>query len=257
MNLRYTLGSIIAFPLLPLMYVQGKRIKASVPSLPEATGTAGNVRSNGYKKLRVITIGESTIAGVGVETHQEGFSGTLAQALSESLDASVDWRVYARSGYTVKKVTQKILPKIKEDEIDLIVIGMGGNDAFELNSPSGWKKDIQELIASLHSRFGDVPIIFTNMPPIKDFRAFTPLIKFVIGNLVELFGKELQDICDTNDNVYFSSELITVSNWVKRLNNKYTHADFFSDGVHPSKLTYQTWAKEMAGFIAEIVLSKK
>jgi lysophospholipase L1-like esterase len=35
------------------------------------------------------------------------------------------------------------------------------------------------------------------------------------------------------------------------MNKKYKESDFFSDGIHPSKLTYQTWAKEMAIFLFE------
>lgn len=79
MNLRYTLGAICTIPFLPLMYFQGKRIKASVPELPEAKGPEGSVlvEPPASKKLRMLTIGESTVAGIGVETHEEGFSGTL------------------------------------------------------------------------------------------------------------------------------------------------------------------------------------
>ena len=41
MNIKYILGAILTFPLLPLMYFQGKKIKASVPRLPEAKGIKG------------------------------------------------------------------------------------------------------------------------------------------------------------------------------------------------------------------------
>ena len=32
---------------------------------------------------------------------------------------------------------------------------------------------------------------------------------------------------------------------------KSTPEDFFSDGVHPSELAYQVWAKDVAEFIQE------
>ena len=253
MNYKYVLGSLAAIPLLPLLYVQGKRVKSSVPVLPEATGTSGIVKSENDRILKVIVIGESTIAGVGVKTHEEGFSGTLAKELSRQLNVSIGWRVYARSGYNLKKVTYKIIPKIGEEKADLIIIGMGGNDAFELRSPRSWKKDVEEMIDALRQKFGSTPIIFNNMPPIKDFPAFTPAIKFVIGNLVELFGTELQEVARSKPDVYFSSDRITLSDWIEKLQSRYTREDFFSDGVHPSKLTYQTWAREMADFIVKSV----
>lgn len=252
MNLRYYLGAIMSFPLLPLIYYQGKKIKASIPKLPEATGISGSIHVKDPKgnSLRLITLGESTIAGVGVETHEEGFTGTLAKELSRLMQVNVDWKVYARGGYTAKKVTQKLLPKIEESEADLVVIGLGANDAFHLNTPRKWGMDIQTLIEKLQAQLPTAYIVFCNMPPIKEFPAFTPLIKFTIGNLVEILGKELASVVKSYDQVYYCSEIITVAEWIEKLPIGAQKSDFFSDGVHPSKLTYQTWAKDTAVRIA-------
>jgi lysophospholipase L1-like esterase len=37
----------------------------------------------------------------------------------------------------------------------------------------------------------------------------------------------------------------------RRLNLTGTSKDYFSDGVHPTKFTYQTWAKDLANFLAD------
>ncbi|MDF1548554.1 MAG: hypothetical protein P1P88_12085, partial [Bacteroidales bacterium] len=95
------------------------------------------------------------------------------------------------------------------------------------------------------------PIIFTNMPPIKEFPAFTPLIKLIIGNLVELLGEELNKLISAYSNVYYYSTKITMTDWMNRFDKQARISDFFSDGVHPSKLTYQIWAKDIAGFLLE------
>lgn len=248
MSLRYWLGAAISIPLLPILYFQGKRIRATIPSLPEATGPTGVSQPKGAKEksLTLITIGESTIAGVGADTHAEGFSGTLAKELANRLKAKVDWRVYARSGYTAKRVGYKLLPKIEEEQLDLIVIGLGGNDAFTLNRPWQWQVDIREIITKLNAQFPTASIVFINMPPIKEFPAFTPAIKFVIGNLVEILGKSLSEVVQQHDNVHYLDEVITTDQWTKRYAIEDPDAEFFSDGVHPSTLTYQTWAKDAA-----------
>lgn len=252
MNVRYFFGSLISIPLLPLMYYQGKRIRAMVPRLPEAKGTEGAFETElkADKHLSILTIGESTMAGVGVKTHEEGFSGTFAKELSTILGVCVSWKVYARSGYTAKKMAQRLVPKIVEDKFNLIVIGLGGNDAFTLNTPKQWKKDVHHLILSLQSQFPDAVIVFCNMPPIKEFPAFTPLIRFIIGNLVEILGIELKTLVSKFDNVYYFDEQITLAQWIKNFKLTVEKRDFFSDGVHPSKLTYQTWAKDIAKNVA-------
>ena len=252
MNIKYVLGSLIAVPFLPLMYYQAKQIKKSVPVLPEAKGVEGRSEQIETSKgrLKIISIGESAIAGVGVQTHREGFTGVFAQEISELFKINVDWKVYARSGYTAKRVLYKLLPKISEKKVDLIVIGLGGNDAFTLNRPSKWKGEIRMLIGALKTKFPTAILVFLNMPPIKEFPAFTSLIKFTIGNLVEILGEELQKVVHEYDNVFYSDEVITLKGWINKFSLERDKSDFFSDGVHPSKLTYQTWAKDAANKIS-------
>ena len=251
MNLKYLLGSILAFPLLPIMYLQGKKVRADIPRLPEAKGPEGKTNLSTSNTLRLITIGESTIAGVGVSSHEEGFTGTLATELASVLNVDFVWRVYAESGFTARKVREQIIPEIQEAEVDLIAIGLGGNDAFQLTSPEQWRKDILELIRSLRLKFRETPIIFTNMPPIRSFPAFPALMQITLGNLVEILGEELEMLVNKQENVYYYARKITLDDWINRLNIKADPTEFFCDGIHPSKLTYQVWAKDFAGFLMQ------
>ena len=252
-QLTYILGAISTIPLLPLMYLQGKQIRAKVPTLPEAIGNEGV--TNPYKKFdfKLITIGESTIAGVGVTTHEEGFSGTLAKELAPKIGKNIHWKVYAKSGITAKRVPAELIANITEKHADLIVVGLGGNDAFEGNSPITWRRGIEQTIIAIRDKFPDTSIAFTNMPPIKEFPAFTPLIKRTIGSLVELHGQELEKIVRQQNNTYYNAEIIRLKNWLKGDFATKTAHDFFSDGVHPSKLTYQVWAKDFADFIYQLL----
>jgi lysophospholipase L1-like esterase len=256
MNLKYTLGAIISLPLLPIMYFQAKKIRKSVPELPPAQGFTGLVNIGSNETIRILTIGESTIAGIGVDTHEEGFTGAFAKQLAKNIQKNIDWKVYATSGYTAQKVTEKIIPKIKESRFDLIVIGLGGNDSFTLNTPKNWQKNIDLLIKSLRIKFGNIPIVFANIPPIKEFPAFTKLIKFVIGNLSEILGENLEKQLFNKENIYFNNEKITLNGWLKKFEITQPTASFFSDGVHPAKLTYQTWGLDMANFVHQKVYSK-
>lgn len=258
MNLRYLLGAAISLPLLPLMYYQGKRIRAVVPQLPEAQGVEGQSGTNvkAESVLKLISIGESTIAGVGVQTHEEGFTGEFANQLSRLLNLNISWKVYARSGYTAKRVQEKLIPRITEKEADLIIIGLGGNDAFTLNRPSKWNTQIRSLIDLLNLKFPKTTIVFCNMPPIKEFPSFTSLIKFTVGNLVEILGDELQKIVGEYENVFYIGETITLKGWIDKFKLNEKKEDFFSDGVHPSKLTYQTWAKDLASELTKIAKIK-
>lgn len=248
MRLRYLLGALICFPLLPIMAIQGIRIRKKVPLLPPADGPEG-IAGSGSEKLRLMTLGESTIACLGANTHEEGLTGSLAREIAAISDKQVEWKVYAKAGYTADLVRKRLVPKMKGESADLLVIGLGGNDAFTLNRPWRWRKQVDQLILALREIFPDTPILFLNMPPIKEFPAFTSLIQFVVGNLVNILGHELSELVQQHPGVYHSSEEITLAGWMKKYEKQGKREDFFSDGVHPALVTYQVWAKDAAGFI--------
>ena len=249
MKLKYLLGGALLVPLLPVMYVHGKRILAAVPRLPDATGPEGVVPGP-ETPLRVLVVGESTMSGVGVQTHEQGFAGALARTLASGWNTGVHWKVYAESGFTLKRMLNEVLPLIDETETDLIVVGMGGNEAFKMNTPAGFRRDMQAVIDFLRARFGpDVPIAFPNMPPIREFPAFTRLMKFTLGNMIEYFGEELADLISDQPNVYYNAEVIRLADWTRELDMDNDPEAFFSDGVHPSGLTYTTWGKNFGEFL--------
>jgi lysophospholipase L1-like esterase len=258
MTIKYLIGIALGIPLMPIIYVQGKKIRKQVPKLSEAKGNGGNCYKENQKAVQVLFIGESTFAGVGVQTHEEGFAGTFAKELSNQINRSVYWKVYAKSGYTAELIYKKLIPKIEEKEVDLIIVGIGGNDAFQLTTIQKWDHDIDKLIKDLQIKFPEGVIVFTNMPPIKEFPAFTLPIKFIIGNLVEILGEKLNKRVQSFQKTYYNNRVIRINEWKGKISGYETNEKLFSDGVHPSKLAYQIWANEMVIFVlknAEIIES--
>lgn len=254
-QLRYLIQVPFVLPLLPILYWQGKQIQKKVPRLPEAQQPEGKVKGQNKKTLRVLGLGESTMAGVGVTTHQEGFMGSFAQAITVHTGMGVHWKVVAKSGIKTAGVIQRLLPKVKNDQPDIILICLGGNNAFALHSPHQWENDCLKLIAALQNQFGvETPIVFSNMPPIRYFPAFTPLIKQLIGRLVESYSAQLAGSVQKIPNVFFNDEVVRFDTWRKRYQTDATLEELFSDGVHPSPLTYQLWGQDMAAFVRATVL---
>jgi lysophospholipase L1-like esterase len=249
MNRPYLFNILKNIPAFPIMYWQSQRIRRTIPDLPEAIEPKGAFSVPNSKPFTLVTLGESTVAGVGVERHADGFTGTLASELSQRLDRTVNWCVYAKSGFTAKKVHRLILPQIEESHVDLFVIGLGGNDSFEFTTPYWWEHNILKLITELRTRFGPVPIAFANMPPVREFPAFSSLMHSAIGNQVDFLNTTLLNTIRELENVYFDSSQLDFRGWIAENNLDLVPDDFFSDGVHPSVLTYQTWAKHFTEFV--------
>ncbi|NNE27755.1 MAG: SGNH/GDSL hydrolase family protein [Saprospiraceae bacterium] len=237
-------------PVLPLLYFQAKKVRKNTPILPPALNPKGVTGSVKNELARILIIGESTMAGLGVVYHADGFSGALSESVSQLTEKKVIWEVHAKSGYTVQQLNDRIIKHI-QGQFDLIVIGVGGNDAFTLNTTQQWSKDILKMIQLLRSKFPAAKIVFINMPPIHAFPGFTPLLQKTLGNRVELLGRRLKQLADRIQNVYYINEKIELNKWKQKHNKTYSTEAFFSDGIHPSKRTYQTWAKEVAAFIID------
>lgn len=245
---KFLIGRILVAPLMPIVFFQGKRIRNNFPTLPEAKTPKGVCGEHFAEELRVIGLGESTMAGVGIDLHDNALMGQFSNQLAQILQKRISWQVYAKSGLTAEQTRLQILPSIDEKQVDLFVVSLGGNDTFQLNSPKEWSEQIILLIEQLRVLFPETPILFTTMPPVHTFPAFTGSIQFVLGNLVKMHGRQLNKTIKSFEQVYFDPETIDLKSWLKKLPH-HKKDDFYSDGVHPSSLTFKIWGKEMAELI--------
>ena len=193
-----------AIPFFPYMLFQGIYIRKKIPKLLPPDDTIGTT-GTGSQTLCLLTIGESTIAGVGVDTHRHGITGYLAAFLSEKLNRKIEWEVFAQSGLTSKGILEKLKNEPIQTVPDIILIGTGANDGFRLNSPIVFRNNISQVIELLQVK------LTTKYP-----------------------------------HMYFDEAKIKSLNWRKKGSSA---DDFFSDGVHPSKLAYQLWGERIGEFM--------
>src|SRR5690554_8235760 len=81
MHLPFWLTTAVLFPV--LLY-QGMRTPQTTPRLPEASGSPYGQYGEGEPARRILVIGESTAAGVGAQTHDQGLASQLARELHEA-----------------------------------------------------------------------------------------------------------------------------------------------------------------------------
>ena len=248
-QLLYYLGGLLALPFSPLLIFQGRKVRASIPKLSEAGGPNQGVVGNAGRPIRLLILGESTMAGVGVKSHEQGFTGYLASYLQKISERQVNWQVFAQSGYTAQATQRNLVPLLPSEPLSLIVIGMGGNDTFQLNSPLRWRSDMILLIKAIRERQPDASILIINLPPVGQFPAFPASLQLMLGSLVRLHGKVIRDIPSLFKKVYYMSRPISLNKWGRKAPAGADVKAFFSDGVHPSELTYKLWAEEAGAFI--------
>lgn len=247
----FFLGAILIIPFLPLLIWQGKRLRARIPELPEAEGPNNGLEGEGTKPIQLLVLGESTMAGVGVATQKEGIGRAIAAGLAQHYKQAVNWQVIARSGYNARQVREELVPQMNSDPLDIIIIGLSVNDTVERNSPLGWKRDLTKLIQAIREREPACPIVLIHRGPVEYFPAFPPIFKLILGSLIKLQWQAIAHLPEELDNFHIIKRIILPANWQAKVDFPTTAEDFFSDGVHPSKMTYELWAEEVVEFVVE------
>ena len=249
LQLLYILGCIIILPFAPILLYLGKKVRQNVPELPEARESlTGHIKGQSGE-IQLLTIGESTVAGVGVTDHKDGLTGCIAKKLHESKEKTIHWQVLARNGYTAEIANMMLVPQMPNHKIDLIVIGLGANDTFEFNSPMRFRKGMMSLIQNIQKRQPEANIVIANLPPIRNFPAFPWILQQILGNLIDLHAAAISDFPKRFEKVSYINDKIMLEKWIHKFDAHLTVNDFFSDGVHPSAVTYGVWGNEIAAFV--------
>jgi len=251
LQLRYYLILLALLPLTPVLLLLGKRVRSRLRLSPEArdiSGTTAEVPAD----LRVLILGESTMAGVGAQSHETGFAGRLAYHLQHYTGQQVSWQVAARSGYTTRKALR--LVGTVDQPIDLVFIGLGANDAFRLQSPLGFTIAMRQLLLRIQQRYPGAMIIINNLPPVASFPGLPVLLRFFPGRLIPLYRSALRQEVAGSYRVHFNASPIQATTWLRQLRLS-SIEDLFSDGIHPNGQAYDLWAQEMAAFAQKTALA--
>jgi lysophospholipase L1-like esterase len=191
------------------------------------------------------------VAGVGVTDHLDGLTGAVVRTLAQGTGQAVHWQVLARSGYTAQRVLTELVGQLPATAFDIILVGLGGNDTFDLSRPLTFRRHLRQLIRQLQLRQPQARIVIASLPPVGDFPAFPQPLRFVLGGLARLHEAVIRDVPPQFARVYYVDKPIRFQQWAARLGPARTITDFFSDGVHPSSLTYTVWGKEIADYMLQ------
>lgn len=236
--MRRFLPELIALPMLPLLIVQGRRTRRITPRLPEAAGSVSGVAGAeiGARPLTLLTVGESPVAGVGVQNHEEAITGQLAQAMAIRLRRPVSWRACGKNGVTAREALIEVIPAIPDVPVDIALVAFGVNDTTAFRPISHWRKDLTDVLEALHGRCQPRLVLLSGIPPIASFPALPQPLRWVMGlkaRTLDLSAKNLASQRIRTLHVPLVLDTRDVSMMA-------------SDGYHPSAKGCTAWANLLA-----------
>lgn len=178
---------------LPVAAVQGMWLRSTIKLAPPATGpTHGTMGKRSRPALRIAVLGDSTAAGCGVRTHDEGFTGSLAREISARTQRPVDWQVAGQFGATARRIRYRLLPEIS-DELDAAVLLAGGNDVMSGRSPDEWGADLAAITDDLMGRADHV--VIAGVPPFALFPAIPPALGRYLSERAAALDEVSRRVC--------------------------------------------------------------
>jgi len=244
-NVFSILGYLVVALFSPVLWYQGKSLKIKVPRLPTPSDRPYGFFHGVGKSFKILGLGESALAGVGIGKHALTLTGLTAAKLNKLLGYNVNWEILAESGISLKRLNKLIIHK-SDEKFDLVLVSMGGNDVFQLTPPWLWKKNIEICVRLFFKNEKKPLILFSPVPPVGKFPAIRGPLRIVFGLWENLLQACLAQAINSMDNVHLLDVRFPDC-------KKY----YLEDGIHPSSLAYGPWSEKLAIMTVELLKQKK
>ncbi|MEN9451846.1 MAG: hypothetical protein RLZZ369_905 [Pseudomonadota bacterium] len=230
--------TLIKIALGPVLLLQGVYTRQVTPKLPEPEGARHGTTGQG-PALRVLILGDSAAAGVGVDHQSQALTGQLVQQLAAH--HQVSWTLLAQTGHNTQQVLA-MLQQHPDDAFDVAVVSVGVNDVTSSVKPARWIAQQQSLIDLVQQRFGAQHIVLSPVPPMHRFPALPQPLRWFLGQRAHQLNRQLQSWSRTQAPCTL-------------LQNDFPmQPDMMAaDGFHPSAATYKLWADN----VAQVILARR
>ena len=237
------LGSLALFP---LVAVQGTVTRRRVPSLPPVKPPYDGLVPGRGATIRIVAVGELTVAGVGLAHSDETVAATTARALARRTGRPVAWHGHGLSGATVSAAAARLLPKIAAEPADLLVISFGVNDTLAYRSPSAFADDLAALVTAMRARIGEVPVVIAGVAPLACFPALPWPLRTILNWRSVALQQAAEGLADRLPRVV-----------VERFSEPLGPHLFASDGFHPNMEAHPLWGEEIASLALPLLLDRR
>ena len=224
----------------PLLVAQALFTRARLPRLPEPDGDRHGSVGEG-PSLRLLILGDSSAAGVGVHNQRHALAGYLSQSLARRAGMRVHWRLLAQSGLT----SAHCLALLRDHEplqADVAAVVLGVNDIIE-QVPSHHAVAAREAIANhLRNACGVAHVVFAPLPPVHHFPGLPQPLRWVAGRDARRHDRAVADWARTRSDVSHVPIDLPLNAGVMAM-----------DGFHPGETVYRICGTALAEHIAERV----
>lgn len=223
---------------LPILWWQGRHVKRDTPRLPEAAGARVGVSGAG-QPLRVLILGDSAAAGVGVSHQDQALLGQILALLTPHYQVS--WQLHATSGFRLIDVYQS-LDALQGEPFDVVLVSVGVNDVTAFTPIRRWTQQYQHLIDYFHQHSSTTQLLCTAVPPMHAFSALPQPLRWLLGQRAHHLNRVLAQQLSVYPYAHLLKPDLPLEATL-----------LAADGFHPAAPAYQLWAQAAAQLLHSIL----
>lgn len=222
--------ALIRLLLGPVLLWQGARVRRTILRLSEPDGP----RQGGVSGPRILILGDSAAAGVGVAQQEAALSGRLVAALAP---LAIRWRVLATTGWTTADGLAA-LETFGDDRFDAAIVCLGVNDVTTETGIARWLETYSRVLDRLADRHGVTRAYLCGLPPMGRFPALPQPLRWYMGLQADAHDRALAELAARRD-------------WTRHIpvESNLPPSAAAADGFHPGPLVYAELGQRYAAAI--------
>jgi lysophospholipase L1-like esterase len=217
--------------LAPVIVPQGIWTNLRVPTLPEPAGARQGHAGSG-PRLRLLIVGDSAAAGVGVSRQEDALLGQLVSRLARRY--RVEFDLQAKTGFTTADILRR-LDEMAPRNYDVVLTSLGVNDVLALTSRATWLARQARLREVLRDKFGAQLLVISGLPPVHSFPALPQPLRWHLGGRATQFNDAIAAAVAAEPDVRLVD-----------LRFEANAGMMASDAFHPGAPIYSEWAERAA-----------
>jgi lysophospholipase L1-like esterase len=226
----------------PLLVLQALRTRKRIPRLDEAAGKREGIVGEGDALLRLLVIGDSSAAGVGVPHQREALAEPMARSIAAACGLRVHWRLLAQTGLTSAQLAPRLSSETDLPTFDIAVVVSGVNDVVDQVPTRRAIAQREALANQLRNRLGVMHVVFAPLPPVHHFHGLPQPLRWVAGADARRHDRALAEWSLSRSDVSHAAMELSLN-----------RATMASDGFHPGLSAYRQAAHELARHVSKQV----
>ena len=231
------IAAAISWAALPIYIWQGLKTRRNSPRMaPPRNQHVAPIKGKG-KPIKLLLVGDSSAAGVGVDDINHSLGGQLAKLLANRSGRPVETKIAGCNSATAGQIRDYAVPNISPVDFTHVVLNIGTNDAKNFHTGRQFCNDFGTLIYALKTRFPEAKIIWSSILDLSTIAILPSPLNKILGIRSREMRARGEVLC------YERGVEIPEGDWDPSVEN------FSRDGFHASKKGYYEWAVVLADHI--------